>query len=71
VNEDERGITPPGVTAITVEHREGGTCSVTVEQGNGAVLKNIELTRMERMMLAGLLQHDSGPLHAEFVDVTR
>ena len=69
MNEDERGITPANVTAITVEHRDS-LCFVTIEQGNGDVIKTIELTKMERMMLSGLLENNS-TVHAEFTDFSR
>lgn len=72
VNEDERGITPANVTAITVEPWQGGWL-VTIEQGNGDVVKTIELTSFERTQLAGLLQGDAvtGSVHLEFVDIFR
>lgn len=74
VNEDERSITPADVTAITVEPRGTGWL-VTVEQGNGAAVKQIELTEMERVQLGCMLDSEPGkpPLMASvsFVDFTR
>lgn len=73
MNEDERGITPPDVTAMTVERCETGW-RVVIEQGNGDVIKSIELTPMERGQLAALLDRgDRRPSAGavSFVDVTR
>jgi len=69
VNEDEAGITPPSVTAMTVERRGPGWL-VTIEQGNGDVIKTLELTDHERLQLGMLL--DGGPArHVEFADFSR
>lgn len=80
MNEDERGITPADVTAITVEPLgEPGIQSrswrVVIEQGNGDVIKMFELTEMERIQLAAMLCSEPGtpPLldHVGFVDFSR
>lgn len=84
MNEDERGITPANVTAITIERRvmpefgDLGELSgnsdwlVTIEQGNGDVIKTIQLTEMERMQLAALLEMAStGTVHLDFIDIHR
>ena len=74
MNEDERGVTPPDVTAMSVEYRDG-LWWVIVEQGNGDLIKEIELTDMERAQLACLLETGDGNRprvrHVEFVDVSR
>lgn len=59
MNEDERGITPADVTAMTVEP-QGKDWLVTIEQGNGDVIKTIELTEMERVQLGLMLDSDPG-----------
>ena len=59
MNEDERGITPADVTAMTVEP-QGKDWLVTIEQGNGDVIKMIELTEMERVQLGLMLDSDPG-----------
>lgn len=73
MNEDENGITPPDVTAMTLDLRDGNW-HVTIEQGNGDAIKEIELTPMEAaelgMMLSGGTTYSSAT-HADFVDVTR
>jgi len=72
MNEDERGITPADVTAITVEPLAGGDWRVIIEQGNGDVIKMVDLTEMERVQLGLMLDSDPGmpPLtgHVSFVD---
>ncbi len=74
MNEDEQGITPPNVTAMTID-RKGGGWWIIIEQGNGDVLKEIELTEMERVQLACLLDFgwkaDPGAQHMSFVDYSR
>lgn len=74
MNEDERGITPPNVTAMTVE-AVGGDWRVTIEQGDGDVIKLLDLTEMERVQLASLLDFDYNTTpcapHLSFVDFTR
>jgi hypothetical protein len=74
MNEDERGITPASTTAITVEPWRGGWL-VTIEQGNGDVVKTIELTEMERIQLGMMLDSDLGkpPLldRVGFLDIYR
>lgn len=72
MNEDERGITPSNVTAMTLEPGGEGW-HVTIEQGNGDVIKTIELTPMERTQLAFLLDENAFTknVHVSFVDVTR
>lgn len=74
MNEDERGITAPDVTAITVEPRGDGWW-VTVERGNGDMVRTIELTEMERIQLGCMLDSEPGrpPLaaHVSFVDFSR
>ena len=73
MNEDERGITPPNVTAMTLQAHKAGW-EVVIEQGNGDVIKTIELTSMERVQLAMLLDGSPGAghaVHVEFVDFTR
>ena len=69
MNEDEHGITPPGETAMTLEV-DGAGWLVTIEQGNGDVIKTLHLTCQERAMLGMML---SGDLvrHVQFVDLTR
>lgn len=68
MNEDARGITPANVTSMTVE-QDGTIWRVTIEQGNGDVIKTLDLTYMERAQLGMLLD---GPMrHVEFVDHTR
>jgi hypothetical protein len=69
MNEDERGITPPDVTAMTLEPRDLNWL-VIIEQGNGDVVKTIELTDMERMRLGRLLETPAVG-HVEFADPTR
>jgi len=69
VNEDERGITPADVTAITLDVVEGRSWHVTIEQGNGDVLKDIELTWVEGLQLAAMI--DSRVTSVSFVDVIR
>lgn len=73
MNEDERGITPPNVTAMTLQAHEAGW-EVVIEQGNGDVIKTIGLTSMERVQLACLLEGAPGAgsaVHLKFVDFTR
>ena len=72
MNEDERGITPANETAMTMAPRSGGW-HVTIEQGNGDVIKEIELTTVERVMLATMLGLDAatGTAHLDFVDFSR
>lgn len=68
MNEDEHGITPANVTSMTLE-QDGPGWLVTIEQGNGNVVKTLDLTYMERAQLGMLLD---GPMeHVEFVDHTR
>lgn len=67
MNEDERGITPADVTAITLEKLDGGDWRVVIEQGNGVVVKMFELTDMERIQLAMMLENVS-LAHVSFVD---
>jgi hypothetical protein len=75
MNEDERGITPANATTITVEPLEGKNWRVTIEQGNGDVIKLIDLTEMERIQLGMMLDFDPGhqPFvgHASFLDLFR
>ena len=74
MNEDERGITPADVTAITID-RPGRDWRVIIEQGNGDVIKVLELTEMERIQLGLMLDSEPGkpPLtdRVSFVDFTR
>jgi coenzyme F420-reducing hydrogenase beta subunit len=74
VNEDEHGITPANVTAITID-RPGRDWRVIIEQGNGDVIKMFELTEMERVQLACMICTDPGtpPLldSVGFVDFDR
>ncbi len=75
MNEDERGVTPADVTAITIEP-SSREWLVTVERGNGDVIRTIELTDMERAMLSMMLGDGLGaiskePQHVQFVDVLR
>ncbi|MDQ2875078.1 MAG: hypothetical protein M3Y33_09915 [Actinomycetota bacterium] len=72
MNEDARSITPSDVTAMTVEPA-GSRWRVTIEQGNGDVLKVIELTNMERIQLSLMLGSEwerpvSAARHASFLD---
>ena len=55
MNEDERGITPADVTAMTVEASGDFTALITVERGNGVSIQTMKLSNMECQMLAGLL----------------
>ena len=80
MNEDERGITPANVTAITVEPLgEPGIQSrswrVIIEQGNGDVIKMFELTEMERIQLACMICTEPGEpptlTHIGFLDFAR
>jgi hypothetical protein len=75
MNEDEHGITPFDVTAITVEPHSAGGHHVTIEQGNGDVIKTIILTEMERVQLAMMLCSEPGQgvriTSCEFVDFER
>jgi hypothetical protein len=70
MNEDERGITPADVTAITLESLAGLNWRVTIEQGNGDVVKMFELTDMERVQL-GLMLDGLVVDRVSFVDFTR
>lgn len=73
MNENENGITPAEVTAMSIELR-GNLWWIIIEQGNGDVIKEIELTEMERMQLAVMLGTELGSPshhHVEFVDFTR
>lgn len=69
MNEDALGITPANVTAMTLE-QDGPGWLVTIEQGNGAVIKTLELTYMERAQL-GMMLDNHGVRHVEFVDFSR
>lgn len=82
MNEDERGITPQDVTAITIERKDGkpvtlteGGWLVTIEQGNGDAVKLVELTETERLQLVMVLDFpplaDPAVSHCGFVDFTR
>lgn len=70
MNEDQHGITPASETSMTVDYRDGGGCHVTIEQGNGDVVKTMLLTGLERSHLAMLLQADSRtmPVRLSFTD---
>ncbi len=70
MNEDENGITPANVTAMTMD-RVGRDWQVVIEQGNGNVIKMFELTEMERVQLAFMLGSEPGTYHVSFMDVTR
>lgn len=74
MNEDEHGITPTDVTAMSIE-AVGDNWWVIIEQGNGDLIKQIELTDMERLQLRLVLDFDpSGDpsVHdVSFVDFTR
>lgn len=72
MNEDERGITPANVTAMTIESRSGEWW-VVIEQGNGDVIKEITLTDMERIQLAMMLGEIDGPAadRVSFTDYRR
>jgi hypothetical protein len=74
MNEDERGITPANVTAVTVAPLDGGGWDVTIEQGNGDVIKTLQLTDWERIQLAFMLAApgiDKNGVHMSFVDLGR
>lgn len=75
MNEDDRGITPPDVTAMTAELLDGGYWRIIIEQGNGDVIKMFELTEMERLQLGFMLGAGPGQPpsaeHVSFVDWTR
>lgn len=70
MNEDSRGITPPDVTSMTVEPHGPGW-RVTIEQGNGSVIKLLELSFMECAQLGMILNGGSGVRHVSFTDPTR
>jgi hypothetical protein len=73
VNEDEHGITPADVTAISLD-RNGDLWRVVIEQGNGDVVKTLELTETERLWLALMLGNQQGTVavdHCSFVDPFR
>ena len=73
MNEDEQGITPANVTAMTVEPRDDGWM-VVVERGNALSVQVLTLTGMEREQLACLLEMSKNTPYAvscEFVDVLR
>lgn len=74
MNEDERGITPPDVTSMTID-RAGRGWRVIIEQGNGDVIKMFELTDIERVNLSLMLDFESGGSPqmdaVSFVDFTR
>lgn len=74
MNEDERGITPPDVTSISVD-RDGNGWWVVIEQGNGDMIKDIRLTEMERIQLGLMLDSEPGtpPLldSVSFLDFSR
>lgn len=59
MNEDERGITPADSTSMSIQARDGRWW-VIIEQGNGDVIKDIELTEMERVQLAAMLCTEPG-----------
>jgi hypothetical protein len=69
MSENERGVTSPDVTAMTLEVDASGWL-VTIEQGNGAAVKTLHLSPHERAMLGMML---SGDLvrHVVFLDLTR
>jgi hypothetical protein len=72
VNEDEHGITPANVTAMTVEAIDDHSARIVVERGNGDSIQLIELTTQERWTLSFLLEmftHTSGHVHQEFVQM--
>ena len=77
MNEDERGITPPDVTAMTLQRSQSGLREVVIEQGNGDEIKTLELTEMEAMQLGVMLSsgydgydgYDGA--HVSFVDLDR
>ncbi len=76
MNEDERGITPAGVTSMTIERDPGNDRGwwVIIEQGNGDLIKDIKLTELERLQLATLLGSEPGKPGADsvsFTDFTR
>ena len=74
MNEDERGITPADVTAITVD-RPGRNYRVIIERGNGDRIQMFELTEMERAQLAGMFAADPGSpasvVGVSFMDISR
>jgi hypothetical protein len=72
VNEDERGITPANVTAMTVEAIDDYSARAVVERGNGDSIQLIELTTQEWWALSCMLEmfaHTSGHVHQEFVQM--
>jgi hypothetical protein len=71
MNEDEHGVTPAKVTAITVEAVKDPGWLVTIERGNGGDVQLVRLTDLERVQLAGMMENPAGLIHAEFVDVSR
>ena len=71
MNEDERGITPANVTAMTLE-KDGTLWRLTVERGNGDSIQTMSLTLMEGAQLGMMLSGGNwAPLNVEFVDHTR
>ena len=71
MNEDERGITPPDVTAMTLQRSRSGLREVVIEQGNGDVIKTLELTEMEALQLSVMLSSGFDGAHVSFVDLDR
>lgn len=71
MNEDERGITPADSTSMSIQVRDGRWW-VIIEQGNGDVIKDVELTEMERVQLAAMLCTEPGRpptiRHLSFLD---
>lgn len=59
MNENERGITPVNVTAITVD-RPGREWRVIIERGNGDHVQVVRLTEMERIQLGNMLCSEPG-----------
>ncbi len=66
MNEDECGITPPGVTMMTLERRGNGW-TLTIERGNGDSINVLELSDMERAQMGCMLE--SGLEAVSFVDL--
>ena len=73
MNENGRGFTPADVTVISIGKR-GRHWHVTIEQGNGDVIKTLDLTEVERIQLAMMLGDHPGAVTVEscsFLDTSR
>jgi len=73
MNEDERGVTPANVTAMTVEAIDDHSARIVVERGNGDSIQLIELTTQEWWSLSCMLEIFASTtgeaVHQDFVQV--